>query len=168
MTTGTLHLVCGKIAAGKSTLCRRLAAQPKTVLISQDLWLSRLYPDELRTIPDMIKYSGRLRGAMGGHVADLLRSGLSVVLDFPANRIDWRRWMLDIAEEAGAPHILHYLDVSDAVCRARLKARNAAGEHEYVVADDQFELIVARFQPPGEEEGLNIQVEPPAEDVAGS
>jgi len=160
METGILHLVCGKIAAGKSTLCGRLAAQPKTVLISQDHWLSRLYPDELRTIPDMIKYSARLREAMGGHVADLLRSGVSVVLDFPANRIDWRRWMLDVAEAAEAPHILHYLDVPDEVCRTRLKARNAGGEHEYVVDDEQFDAIIARFQPPGEEEGLNILVEP--------
>ncbi len=168
MEPGTLHLVCGKIAAGKSTLCGRLAAQPKTVLISQDRWLSRLYPDELRTIPDMIKYSARLRDIMGGHVADLLRSGLSVVLDFPANRVDWRRWMLDVAEQAEAPHILHFLDVPDEVCRARLKARDAGGEHEYVVGDEHFDLILSRFQPPGEDEGLNIQIEPRAEDPAAS
>lgn len=158
MEPGTLHLVCGKIAAGKSTLCARLAGEPGTVLISQDQWLSRLYPDELRSIPDMVKYSARLRHAIGGHVADLLRSGLSVVLDFPANRIDWRRWMLDVAEEAGAPHILHYLDPPDHVCRARLRARNAGGGHEYVVSDAEFEIIASRFQPPEAAEGLNIVV----------
>ena len=163
MEPGTLHLVCGKIAAGKSTLCVRLAAEPGTVSISQDRWLSRLYPDELKTIPDMIKYSARLREAMSGHIADLLRAGLSVVLDFPANRTDWRRWMLDVAEEAGAPHILHFLDVPDEVCRARLKSRNAGGKHEYSVSDEQFDLIVARFQPPGEEEGLNVLVHSGAE-----
>jgi predicted kinase len=156
MEPGTLHLVWGKIAAGKSTLCASLAGQPGTILISQDQWLSRLYPDELRSIPDMIEYSARLRHAMGGHVADLLRAGLSVVLDFPANRIDWRRWMLDVAEEAGAPHILHFLDLPDEVCRARLRARNAGGAHEYVVSDAEFEIIVSRFQPPEEAEGLNV------------
>ena len=159
MTTGTLHLVCGKIAAGKSTLCARLAAEPGTILISQDHWLSRLYPDELRTIADMIRYSARLRDVMGGHVADLLRSGLSVMLDFPANRVDWRRWMLDVAGEAGAPHLLHYLDVPDEVCRERLKGRNAGGAHEYVVSDEQFDLIVARFEPPGDAEGLNTIIQ---------
>ena len=153
---GTLHLVCGKIAAGKSTMAKRLASESGTILISQDQWLSRLYPDELRSIPDMIKYSARLRHAIGGHVADLLRSGLSVVLDFPANRVDWRRWMLDVAEEAGAPHILHYLEVPDEICRERLRGRNAGGEHEYVVSDSEFEIIVARFQPPAEDEGLNV------------
>jgi predicted kinase len=167
MKPGTLHLVCGKIAAGKSTLCGRLAAEPGTVLISQDHWLSRLYPDEIRSIPDMIKYSARLRGVMGKHVARLLSAGLSVVLDFPANRVDWRRWMLDIAEEAEAPHILHYLDVPDEVCRTRLEARNAGGEHEYVVSNEEFELLVSRMEPPLEEERLNIQVEPSAEAPSG-
>ena len=37
----TLHLVCGKIAAGKSTLANRLANAPATVLISEDYWMSR-------------------------------------------------------------------------------------------------------------------------------
>lgn len=168
METGTLHLICGKIAAGKSTLCRRLAEQPGTVLISQDQWMARLYPDEIRSIPDMIKYSERLRSAMGGHVADLLRSGLSVALDFPGNRIDWRRWMLDIADEAGAPHILHYLEVPDEVCKARLRARNEGGEHEYVVSDEVFDIMVSRMEPPNTEEGLNIRLEPWADDAAGS
>ena len=39
----TLHLVCGKIAAGKSTLTAELAAQPRTVLISEDFWTARLF-----------------------------------------------------------------------------------------------------------------------------
>jgi predicted kinase len=38
----TLPLVCGKIAAGKSTLCARLAAAPGAVLIEQDRWLKCL------------------------------------------------------------------------------------------------------------------------------
>ena len=42
--TPTLHMICGKIAAGKSTLARRLADQPNTILISEDVWLSTLYP----------------------------------------------------------------------------------------------------------------------------
>ena len=105
---------------------------------------------------------------MGGHVADLLRAGLSVVLDFPANRIDWRRWMLDIAEEAGAPHILHYLAVPDAVCKARLQARNAGGEHEYVVSDEVFEIMISRIEPPGAQEGLNIRLEPWEDEAGGS
>lgn len=45
----TLHLVCGKIAAGKSTLTSELARAQNTVLISEDKWLSTLYPGEIQS-----------------------------------------------------------------------------------------------------------------------
>lgn len=41
---GTLHFVSGKLASGKTTLARRIAREQHAVLISEDLWLSRLYP----------------------------------------------------------------------------------------------------------------------------
>ena len=154
---GTLHLVCGKIGAGKSTLCARLAAEPGHILVSQDVWLAALYPDEIGTIPDMVRYSARLRSVMGPHLSGLLRQGLSVVLDFPANRIDWRRWMLGVAEAAKAPHLLHYLDPPDETCRERLRLRNESGAHEYVVSDAEFDAINARIEPPTEAEGLSIR-----------
>ena len=155
---GTLHLVCGKICAGKSTLCARLAAEPGHVLVSQDRWLSSLYPEELKTILDMIRYSARLRSVMGPHVSELLREGLSVVLDFPANTVDLRRWMLGAAEAAGAPHLLHFLDLAEESCRARLKRRNEEGAHEYVVSDEAYDAISAYFQPPQAAEGLSIRI----------
>ena len=65
-------MLCGKIAAGKSTLARRLAEPPATVLVSQDHWLSHLYPDELKTVADYIRYLGRLRAAMSPHLQILL------------------------------------------------------------------------------------------------
>ena len=45
-------MICGKIAAGKSTLARRLADAPATILISEDVWLATLYRDEQRTVAD--------------------------------------------------------------------------------------------------------------------
>ena len=46
----TLYRLCGKIAAGKSTLARRLAARPATLLISEDHWTSNLFADDPKTI----------------------------------------------------------------------------------------------------------------------
>jgi predicted kinase len=154
----TLHLLCGKIAAGKSTLARRLAAQPGTVLISEDVWNSTLFPDEIRTIEDYAKYSARVRAAIGPHVVALLKAGLSVVLDFQANTPAIRRWMRTLIDGAGAAHELHFLDLGDEACKRRLHARNAAGEHPYQVSDAEFELFTRYFVPPGEEEGFNVIV----------
>lgn len=157
----TLYLLCGKIAAGKSTLARRLAARPATLLIAQDHWMSTLFPDEVGTIDDLARLSARLRAAMGPHVVGILRQGISVVLDFPANTLAYREWMRSLAAEADVPHELHFLDVPDTVCKQRLLQRNAGGEHQYQVSEATYELFTSYFVPPGPDEGLNVVVHPP-------
>lgn len=151
-----LHMVCGKIAAGKSTLTQRLSAQPKTVLISEDAWLARLYPNEILAIADYVRCAGRLRNALAPHVESLLLTGLSVVLDFPANTVTNRLWGKSIYEKAGADHVLHYLDIADEVCKQRLRDRNAAGLHPFAPTDEEFEAITRYFVPPTPEEGFHI------------
>jgi len=156
--TPTLHLLCGKIAAGKSTLAAQLGNRPDTVLVSEDQWLARLYPGEMASVADYVRRSAHLRNAIGPHLIDLLRSGVSVVLDFPANTPANRAWMRTIFEEARASHQLHYFDVSDAVCKARLRARNASGDHEFAATDAQFDLITSHFVAPASDEGFNVVI----------
>jgi predicted kinase len=151
-----LHLVCGKIASGKSTLAGKLASQPQTVLINEDQWLSTLYPEEMNSIADYVNFSGRLRTVMGQHVDALLRAGLCVVLDFPANTVDFRQWMRGIFENAEAAHELHFLDVADDVCKQRLRQRNESGQHEFAPTDEDFDLISGYFVPPSAAENFNI------------
>jgi predicted kinase len=100
----TLYLLCGKIASGKSTLAARLADRPATILVSQDRLMAKLYPDEVRTIEDYSRISPRLRNAMGEHFASVLRGGVSIVLDWPANTVRVRSWMRAIVEASGAAH----------------------------------------------------------------
>ena len=154
-----LHLVCGKIAAGKSTLASQLAVHPSIVLISEDVWLSRLFPDEILTVDDYIRCSRRLRDAMGEHVGALLCAGVSVVLDFPANTVQIRRWMRGISDGAGVGHELHYIDVSDELCKARLKKRNQDGEHEFAATEAEYDILTAYFMPPTPDEGLNVTIQ---------
>ena len=152
----TLYLLCGKIASGKSTIARRLAQRPATLLITMDHWMSLLFPTENRTIEDFARLSARLRAAMGPHVVDILRQDLSVVLDFPANNLRWRGWMRSLIAEADVAHELHVLDVPDTICRQRLRQRNADGEHPYTVSEETYELFTGYFVPPGPDEGFNI------------
>ena len=151
-----LHLICGKIAAGKSTLAARLADAPGTVLIAEDAWLSALYGDQMQTGADYLRCSQRLQEVMGPHVAALLAAGVSVVLDFPANTPDQRRWMRDVIDRAGGAHQMHLLDLPDAVCLERLRARNASGAHPFAVTEEQFHRFTAHFVPPTVDEGFDI------------
>ena len=83
----TLYLLCGKVAAGNPALAQRLAARSEALLISEDHWTSHLYADDLKTMDDYGRYSARLRAAMGPHIIDILRQGLSIALDSPANTV---------------------------------------------------------------------------------
>lgn len=151
-----LHLVCGKNSSGKSTLASLLADNPKTVLLSEDAWLTALYPGEIKDLADYVRCSGRLKAALGEHVQALLVAGMSVVLDFPANTVEGRLWSKSLFEKAAVTHKLHFLDMSDEICKARLQARNAAGDHPFKTTGAEFDLISSYFVPPTAEEGFNI------------
>lgn len=155
-STPMLHFLCGKIGAGKSTLAARLASRPHTLLISEDAWLAALYPGEIRSVADYGRCAGRLRDAMGGHIAAVVAAGLSVVLDFPANTRASRAWLRQVAQAAGCRHQLHFLDLPDEVCKARLRARNASGTHPFTTSEAQYDAITAYFVAPQDDEGFHI------------
>jgi len=157
----TLHLICGKVASGKSTLARSLAANPGTVLIKEDAWLKGLYADRLKTLSDFVDCSRKLRDTIEPHIVDLLSANLSVVLDFQANTIESRRWMRRLFEAAGCLHELHLIDVPDDVCKRRLRKRNASGTHEFQLSDEEFDRVSSYFQHPTEAEGFNIRLHTP-------
>ncbi|HBZ16990.1 AAA family ATPase [Pantoea sp. NPDC088449] len=152
----TLHLLCGKIAAGKSTLAHQLAQHTGAVIVSEDAWLAHLFAEEMHDVADYLRCAGKLRNAMTPHLIALLQRGVSVVLDFPANTVNQRQWMKAVIHSAGAEHQLHYLDVPDDVCKTRLHARNASGQHDFAATDAQFALISSYFVAPQSEEGFNV------------
>lgn len=154
--TPVLHLLCGKIASGKSTLAAQLGAQPATVVLSEDDWLNALFADQIADVRDYVACAARLRRAMAPHVVDLLGKGVSVVLDFPANTVETRYWMRRLIEETGVAHQMHVIEASNEICLERLAARNAQGDHPFATTEAQFHEISAHFQPPSREEGFVI------------
>ncbi len=149
--------LCGKMAAGKSTLARDLAAREQAVLLVQDEFLDRLYPGEIIDIPDFVKYSARLRSALEPHVCALLGKGISVVLDFPGNTKAQRAWFRAIFEHANAGHELHFIDASDALCKRQLQERSTQlPPGAPWTTQAEFDAVTAYFQPPTEDEGFNV------------
>jgi len=100
-----LHMLCGKIASGKSTLAARLGSAPGTALLAEDTWLR------------------------------------------------------DVLKATEAAHRLHVFDVSGERCLSRLRARNAAGSHQFAVTDAQFHRFSAHFAVPTAEEGFDLVVQ---------
>lgn len=78
------------------------------------------------------------------------------MLDVPFNTRAARAWGRELFESAGVAHQLHFLDVADAICKARLHARNARGEHPFQPSDEAFEQITRHFVAPAQEEGFVV------------
>ena len=158
MPNPVLHLMTGKIASGKSTLAKNLAVEQSAILLSEDQWLSRLYPDQIKSITDYVRFARQIREVVGLLVIDVLCAGVTVVLDFPANTPQDRQWLRGLADAAEASHCVHYIDVDDDTCRGRLHIRNRRADHEFAATDAEFDLITSYFRAPDEDEGLQIKI----------
>ena len=157
--TPTLHFFCGKAGAGKTTVAARLAEDHDAILISEDVWMVRLFGNEMKTFDDYIEFSGRLKAAVGPHVVDLLRAGHDVVLDFQANTRSGRRWFRSLFEQAGSAHVLHFVSASDEACLARIARRNVERpEGSHHLTEQDFLHISSFFQAPEDNEGFNVEV----------
>jgi len=154
----TLHLLCGKAGAGKTTLATALAAKHKAILIAEDIWLIRLY-GPMKSFDDYRTYSQRAKTVVGPLVTDLLGLGQSVVLDYPANTKSSRLWLRSLSESAATHHLLHYLAAPDEVCLKRIDRRNKERpEGSYHVTKADFDYVSSFFEAPEVDEGFKIEL----------
>ena len=152
-----LIFLCGKMAAGKSTLAREMAQREHAVLLVQDELLDSLYPGEIIDIPEFVKYSSRLKKALAPHIGALLSKGITVVLDFPGNTKAQRAWFRDLFERSNVDHELHFIDASDAVAKSQLKKRSKhLPTGSPWTTEAEFDAINLYFEPPSQDEGFNV------------
>lgn len=158
-----LHFFCGKAGAGKSTLAKALAAQHHAVLISEDVWLARLFGDRMTTFDDYLVYAKRLKTVTGPLVIDLLAAGQNVVVDYPANTRASRAWFRSLFECAGAAHVLHHVDVPDDICLQQIGRRNIERpEGSHHLTEETFRHVTSFFEAPAPDEGFRIALQRPA------
>ena len=156
---GTLIFFCGKMAAGKSTLSKKMASQMGAILLSEDEWLATIYPDEINDFHSYIKYSSRLKPLVEKHVQELLNSAISVVMDFPANTKNQRQWFQSIYADHHIPHKLIYIEASDELCLMQIKKRRTTNpERSHFDTEEVFHQVNSYFQPPTPEEGFDIEI----------
>ena len=151
-----LHFMCGKMGAGKSTLAVKLAVSEAAVLLSEDEMLRTLYPGGVTDLRSYVELSGRIKRALREHIVALLRRGVPVVLDFPANTASQRAWFRELIERSGAEHRLHYVDVPNEVCKRQLKERTVANPGDPLQDEATFDALLAYFAEPAEEEGFDV------------
>lgn len=138
-------------------MARAIAVAEQAFLLCEDVWLARLYGDQMHTFEDYRRFSLRLRTVIEPLTVELLRGGRSVVLDFPANTKTTRAWIRSLIEQSGVPHVLHFVDGADATCLERIAQRNVERpEGSHHLTPEQFAQISSFFEPPASEEGFQV------------
>lgn len=159
MNKGVLTFFCGKMGAGKTTKSREISQERNAVLLSEDEWLSSIYPNCIKTLADYIEYSGLLKPQIKKLVQSILSSGANVVMDFPANTIPQREWFKSIFAEIHARHELIYIDQPDEVCLEQIaKRRIEQPQRAATDTEEMFELVTRYFVAPTSDEGFNTTV----------
>jgi len=157
--SGTLYFFCGKMGAGKSTKSKQVAVDKRAVLLSEDEWLESLYPNQITSFEDYLKFSAQLKPLVKKHVQNILSVGTDVVMDFPANTQKLRKWFLEIASEVNANHQLIFLNLTNEQCLRQIAQRRIE-QPERAAFDTEavFIQVTNYFEAPESYEGLNILV----------
>lgn len=93
------------------------------VLLSEDRWLSSLYPNQIESFEDYLKFSAQIKPLIKKHVQNILSVGTDVVMDFPANTQSQRKWFLDMVLDINANHQLIYLNLNNEQCLRQIAQR---------------------------------------------
>ncbi len=156
---GKLTFFSGKMGSGKSTLSKKIALDTGAIWLSEDKWLSVIYPEEIQTLKDYLKCSLNLKSILKEHLREVLLRGTSVVLDFPANTYEQRAWFKEIMNESNIPHELIFLDVPDSMCLQNIKKRNKSEpSRARFDTEEVFWEVSKYFIPPTADEGFKITI----------
>ena len=148
-----LILTCGLPGAGKTTLAVQLAADRRAVRLTKDEWLWAL-----GSTPWDAPTQQKVEHELWQLAQEILRLGLSVVVDFGLWARTERDEMRSVARRLGVGVELHYLDVAVDELWRRIDARNSQppwDSHPICRADGWLPLFrapdaaeLALFDPP--------------------
>lgn len=145
-----VHLICGKICAGKSTYAHALAKEKNAVILSVDE-ITTLLSEDLGERHDEI--ARRIRLYLMDKAAQIAACGCPVILDWGFWTKDMRRETDGYLRERGISPVWHYLAVSDKVWAERIEKRNGCrGAADYFVDEGLREKCLRLFEPPRPEE----------------
>ena len=152
-----LHLTVGLPGVGKTTLARELERASGALRLTPDEWMAPLFGDS---------EAGGKRDVLEGRLIwvahQVLRAGVSVILDFGCWSPDERYALRAIANVAGADFELHYFVLPEDERRKRATARwRESPEETFEMTHEDHERFRACFRPPTTDELQGCPLPPP-------
>ena len=139
-------LICGAICSGKSTLARQLAKRENAVILSNDE-LTKAVGECLGDQHDAI--AERMQLYLRGKAVEIVRAGVSVILEWGFWRRADREEMSRYLDERNIPYEWYYMDVTPEQLRRNVTKRNAhPGPSDYIVDEGLLQKCLSAFEPP--------------------
>jgi predicted kinase len=149
-----VHLLCGLVCAGKTTLAKRMAAELPALRFSRDEWMLRLYGldhDDDRYVAALTPCTQLIWDV----ALEVLSLGQSVIMDWNHWNPERRAESCARARSAGFDVVLHYLEVPLEVAVARARSRLADNDDDaHRIDEDGVRHFATIFQPPTAAEGI--------------
>jgi len=144
----TLHLTVGLPGVGKTTRAKELAAAERILRLTPDDWMIPLFSDS-----DGGGKRDVLEGRMIWVAQEVLRSGVSVILDFGCWSPDERYALRAAAEAVDGTFQLHHLTLDEDERRERTHRRwLTAPDSQIRMTDDDHARVHHFFMPPSRDE----------------
>ncbi|WP_082644958.1 AAA family ATPase, partial [Thalassobacter stenotrophicus] len=110
-----------------------------------------LYAEKITSVKDYKLYSDKLKPVVSDTVQQILKRGVTVVLDFPANTERQRLWLRNISDEVHSEHTCYFVDRSDEVCIKQLLKRG----NPKTDTVEMFHAVTRYFTEPSNSENIN-------------
>lgn len=153
-TPGTVILLCGKIASGKSYYARKLMAQSPTVLLSMDELFDLCELDFFNDLHNALY--PKLQRYLIRTAAAIAKCGTDVILDSGFWTSTERQAVRSQLLSLGTQIQWHYIDVPEDTWRQNIQERNrlaiATGNEQFFIDETKMENINQDFEIPTQEE----------------
>ena len=158
----TIHFMHGFIGVGKTTIAKKLAAGEiagfpnRMVRLNNDAWMVRLYGRGPHDIQAHFDYWRNILSIQWDLMADIIRAGTDVVLDYGTWEKHCRREWHDRALKITPNIIFHNVVCDIEVARARFAARSKSDLAELNTSDEAFNRQLKKYEPMTDDEGFTV------------
>ncbi|MGH1345812.1 MAG: alpha/beta fold hydrolase [Nannocystales bacterium] len=161
---GVLRLLVGPVGAGKSTFARSQVSKEGGVLLDLDLWMVRLFGDDVRPKTDVVGWyldrRERCRALIWALARDLVRDGVDAYVELGLVTQAERALYVERARAEGMPLVMHVADAPRELRRERVRLRNESGApFTQVVPPAFFEHASDAWEPMTDSETRGVAVQ---------
>ncbi len=148
-----LHLLCGMICTGKSTLAKKLEDQHQAVRFSPDEWLKVLMKD-VDNREELAEMRPKVVELQWKQIQRLLQLGTNVIWDVGVWLQDERDKYREGVHQLGSQAILHYLTAPTDELKRRIEGRNKQlPTDSFFIKHGELEEWIEWLDVPTKEEG---------------